>query len=182
MLTPELPVTNKPLAPTGMRTSDARRRYRSQAQIVALLVAMGALLAYCGWIVAGWDGIVWSMIGGIVGLVLVRRMPAHMFLSAMRARPLLPGEAPGVQASFTTLCRRAGLSPIPLLYHIDEALPLAFSLGAGEAGRSSLPTAYWRGQPGASLAPSWHMRSFTCATATSCCNSSAWCSAGRRGC
>ena len=43
----------------------------------------------------------------------------------------MPGEAPGLQVSFVFLCRRAGLSPIPRLYHIDEPLPLAFSLGAG---------------------------------------------------
>jgi heat shock protein HtpX len=132
MLTPDLPVTNKPLAPTGMRTSGARRR-SNRAQIVALLAAMGALLGYCGWIVAGWDGIAWSVIGGTVGLVLLRRVPVDMFLKAMRARPLLPGEAPGLQVSFVFLCRRAGLSPIPCLYHIDETLPLAFGLGAGEA-------------------------------------------------
>jgi len=132
MLTPDLPVTNKPLAPTRMRTSGARRR-SNRAQIVALLAAMGALLAYCGWIIAGWDGIAWSVIGGAIGLVLVRRVPVDMFLKAMRARPLLPGEAPGAEAFVAALCRRAGLSPIPLLYHIDEVLPLAFSLGAGEA-------------------------------------------------
>jgi hypothetical protein len=92
MGTPELPARNKPVPPNEAATNGARRRYRSLAQIVLLLSAMGALLALCGWIVAGWDGVAWSMFAGTVGLVLVRRVPADMFLNAMHARPLLPGE------------------------------------------------------------------------------------------
>lgn len=113
MLTPDLPVTNKPLAPTGRRTSGARRR-SNRSQIVALLAAMGALLAYCGWIIAGWDGIAWSVIGGTVGLVLLRRVPVDTFLKAMRARPLLPGEAPrrGGVCRGTLPARRAITNPV----------------------------------------------------------------------
>lgn len=109
-----------------------RRRYRGQAHTLALLFAMAALLALCGWIVAGWSGIAWSVIAGTIALTLVGRVPVDIVLSGMRARPLLPGEAPGLQASFVTLCRDAGLSPIPRLYHIDEPLPLAFGLGQGD--------------------------------------------------
>lgn len=128
---PWISAPREPLAPTGIGGDGGRRR-RNQLHIIALLAAMAALLGCCGWIVAGWDGILWSMLAGVIVLTLVRHLPVEAFLNGMRARPLLPGEAPRLQASFAALCRHAGLSPPPTLYHIDEALPLAFSLGEGE--------------------------------------------------
>ncbi len=107
MWTPRLPAGNDAIAPNEARTEGAQRRHRNWAQIAVLLPAMGALLALCGWIVAGWDGLAWSIIGGTIGLALIRRVPADVFLRAMGACPLLPGGAPGLQAGFAALCRRA---------------------------------------------------------------------------
>jgi heat shock protein HtpX len=133
MSRPQVPASGRRYITTPIAArSSARRRWRSQAQIVALLAAMGGLLAYCGWIVAGWHGIAWSILAGALSLAAVRRVPPEMFLAAMRAERLLPEEAPELQAHFAALCRRAGLSPMPALYRLDEALPLAFSLGAGD--------------------------------------------------
>lgn len=121
-------------APLTGEPSPARvgRGHRgSRFDVAVLLAAMAALLAYCGWIIAGWRGIAWSAIAGLVGLALVRRLPSQMFLAAMRAELLPPEQAPELTARFAALCRRAGLLPVPPLYHLDEALPLAFSLGQG---------------------------------------------------
>jgi heat shock protein HtpX len=112
---------------------DATHRHRRHPQIIGLLAAMAVLLAYCGWFIAGWNGIVWSTLAGGLSLAFVRRVPLEMFLKAMRAQPLLPSEAPGLEARFAALCRQAGLSPMPHLYHIAETLPLAFSLGENDA-------------------------------------------------
>jgi heat shock protein HtpX len=101
--------------------------------IIFLLMSMGALLSLCGWIVAGWDGIVWSIFAGAVALALMRRVPVEVFLNSMNARPLQAKDALRLRAIFAALCQHAGLAPIPRLYCIEEAIPLAFSLGKGES-------------------------------------------------
>ncbi|MGE5268842.1 MAG: zinc metalloprotease HtpX [Thiohalocapsa sp.] len=98
-----------------------------------LLFAMAALLALCGGIVAGSDGIVWSVIAGAIVLPVVGHAPPDMLLRAMGAHLLTPSQAPDVCASFLALCRDAGLSPVPRLCHIADKTPLAFSLGRGES-------------------------------------------------
>jgi heat shock protein HtpX len=94
---------------------------------------MGLLFAYCGWIVTGLRGILWGIVVGTVAFVGVRHAPADLCLAAMRAEPLWPGDVPGLDAAVTTLSQKAGLSPIPQLYHVDTESPLAFSLGDGRS-------------------------------------------------
>jgi len=113
--------------------ADAGRRRRIRVHIGLLLLTMGAVLAFCGWIVAAWQGLLWSVFAGAVVLTTVWRLPTDVFLRGMAARPLLPDEAPGLHAAIAELCRRAGLVTMPRLYHLAEPLPLAFSLGHGEA-------------------------------------------------
>ncbi len=127
------PDTREPVAKDAVSTDVVPRRPRNQAHIIFLLLAMGALLGFCGWIVAGGDGIVWSIFAGAVALALMRRVPVELFLNSMNARPLQAEDAPRLQAIFAALCQHAGLAPIPRLYRIEEAMPLAFSLDKGES-------------------------------------------------
>jgi len=108
------------------------RRRRNYAHIALLLLIMAGLLALCGWIVAAWRGILWGMLVGGFLLATIGRFPIDALLRGMRARPIWADEAPGLHAAFAELCDRAGLYPAPRLYHVDEPLPLAFSLGSGE--------------------------------------------------
>ena len=109
------------------------RRHHPTARIVVLLLAIGLLFAYCGWIVAGLRGILWGLVVGTIVFAGVRRAPANLCLAAMRAERLWPGDVPGLDAAVTTLCRKTDLSPPPRLYHIDTGSPLAFSLGDGRS-------------------------------------------------
>ena len=44
-----------------MLTVDSkRRRHHARMHSALLLIAMAALLSYCGWIVAAWDGVSWT--------------------------------------------------------------------------------------------------------------------------
>lgn len=108
------------------------RRRRYQAHTAALLLGIGALLAYCGWIVGGRVGLGWSLLAGIIGLVVARRTPPEALLAAIGAEPLSPNDVLRLGAPFSVLCRRAGLQSMPRLYRFDHRLPLAFSLGEGE--------------------------------------------------
>ena len=109
------------------------RWLRNQAHTLILLAAMGALAAYCGWIVAGNDGIAWSVLVGTMCLIALRHVPADALLKALQARPLPASQALAISPLFAGLCGRAGLRPVPRLYRIEQELPLAFSLGEGNA-------------------------------------------------
>jgi heat shock protein HtpX len=109
-----------------------RRRRRSRLHSVALLLAMAGLLGLCGWLVAGWQGVLWSVVGGAVAFGFVARTPVELLLAGMGARALSPEEAPGLLSMFAGLCRRAGLQQPPVLCHVDEGLPLAFSIGRND--------------------------------------------------
>jgi heat shock protein HtpX len=121
-----------PLPSRAADAERARRRRRSLVHSLLLLVAMAGLLALCGWIAAGWRGILWSVVGGAAALGFIGRMPVDLFLNSMGARVLSAENAPGLVTAFAGLCRRAGLERAPLLCHVDEELPLAFGIGRRE--------------------------------------------------
>ena len=131
---------------SGVVTADSERRRRHTRQHSALLlIAMAALLSYCGWIVAEWDGILWSLVGGAMMLVLVRRVPPGLVLTAIGARPVARWEAPVLYEIIDALCRRAGLDHVPHLCWVGERFPVAFTIGGGEATTIALSEGLVRG-------------------------------------
>lgn len=128
-----------------MGTGSEHRRRRSQIHSVLLLMAMAALLSYCGWIVAEWDGIVWSLVAGAATLVLVRRMPPGLVLRAIGARAVPRSDVPALYDVLDALCQRAGLDRVPLLCWVGERAPVAFTVGQGEATTIVLSAALMRG-------------------------------------
>jgi len=120
------------LLPSVPEGSGAGRRRRNRLQVVVLLAAMVSLLAYCGWFVGGSTGIVWAIVAGVLMLSAVRRLQVAPLLRAMDARPLRSGEIEELDIAVATLCARAGLSSVPYIYRIEEALPLAFSMSDAE--------------------------------------------------
>jgi heat shock protein HtpX len=98
-----------------------------------LLAAMAALLAYCGWIVGDWQGVLWSLVASAVLLLLLRRMPPGILLKTLSARALARWQAPGLYQILDDLCRTAGVVFPPLLYQAVGPVPFAFTIGAGDA-------------------------------------------------
>jgi heat shock protein HtpX len=117
--------------PAAVRTASARRRRRSRRHAAMLLAAMAALLGYCGWLVAGWGGVLLSLAGGVLTLLIVRQIPPGIVLRALGARPLARGEAPLLYAILDRLCRAARLSRMPALFVTEAGMPVAFTIGAG---------------------------------------------------
>ena len=129
-----------------MVTADSERRRRHTRQHSALLlIAMAALLSYCGWIVAEWDGILWSLVGGAMMLVLVRQVPPGLVLRAIGARTVTRWEAPVLYEIIDALCRRAGVERVPDLCWVGERFPVAFTIGGGEATTIALSQGLIRG-------------------------------------
>jgi heat shock protein HtpX len=129
----------------GVVIADSERRRRHIRQhSVLLLIAMAALLSYCGWIIARWDGILWSLAGGAMMLVLARRVSPDLVLQAIGARPMARREAPVLYEILDALCRRAGLDRVPHLCWVGERFPVAFTIGGGEAATIALSRALVR--------------------------------------
>jgi heat shock protein HtpX len=124
--------------------SERRRRHTRQHSSL-LLIAMAALLSYCGWIVAEWNGILWSLLGGAMMLVLARRVPPGLVLRAIGARPVARWQAPVLYETLDALCRRAGLDRVPHLCWVGERFPVAFTIGGGEATTIALSEGLVRG-------------------------------------
>jgi len=117
---------------TAALSSGERRRRRQRRHALALLVAMAALLALCGWVIAGAPGVALSVAIGALMLVALLRLPPSLVLNALRARPASPWECRELLQIAEGLAERAGLGVVPRLYRIEERLPLAFTIGSGD--------------------------------------------------
>jgi heat shock protein HtpX len=109
---------------------ETRRRVRRHT--LFLLAAMALLLAYCGWILARWEGIAASILAGAGMLVVARNTRPEFLLRAIRALPLARSEAPALYEILFEISRRAGLAEAPLLYTVGAEFPAAFTLGREE--------------------------------------------------
>jgi len=116
-----------------MSVESDRRRRRSRIHSGFLLVAMAALLSYCGWMIDEWEGILWGLMVSAVMLVLLRRTPPGLVLHAIGARPVARWEAPALYEILDALCRRAGLDRVPLMCWVGQQSPLAFTIGGDGA-------------------------------------------------
>src|SRR5271169_4270890 len=130
---------------TLARPRSEHRRRPSRIHSALLLTAMAALLWYCGWIVAEWEGVVWSLFSGAATLVLVRRMPPGLVLRAIGARAVSRSDAPALYDILDSLRQRAGLERVPHLCWVGERAPVAFTVGQGEATTIVLSAALVRG-------------------------------------
>ena len=109
----------------------ARRRHklRNRAQSAVLLAGMAALLAACGWTLAEFDGLVWTLLAGGVSLVFTPRLSPRMVLRLYGARPIQRFELPEVSDLLTRIAARAGLQRVPSLNYIPSRMLNAFAVG-----------------------------------------------------
>lgn len=115
------------------QADSASRSRRSRRHAAWILAAMAALIGYCGWIVAGADGILVSVFLAITTLLVVWQMPTETVLRALRARPIAYQQASVLHNILDCLCRRADIGRTPALYTIGTRFPAAFTIGSGEA-------------------------------------------------
>lgn len=105
--------------------------WRNGVQSALLLAAMGLVWALLGWSLAGGAGMLLMALGGVISVVTTVRLAPRVMLAMYRARPLSPGQVPGLHALLVELCRRAGLATVPTLFHAPSRLLNAFSVGSG---------------------------------------------------
>jgi heat shock protein HtpX len=110
-------------------SSQRRHKLRNLAQSVILLGGMVGLLALCGWVLFGPDGVLGMALGGALALAFSPKISPGLVLRLYRARELVPTELPEVFAVLDRLARRAGLERRPKLYYIPSRMLNAFAVG-----------------------------------------------------
>jgi len=104
-------------------------RRRNAVQSAGIILGMAALMAALGWAVAGWSGIVWGILGGVIALLLQPRLSWRMLRAVYGARPLSYQEAPGLYGMIGELSRRGGLASVPALFYIPSPVAQAMTVG-----------------------------------------------------
>ncbi len=99
-------------------------------QSFLLLGGMSGLLGFLGWMIAGWEGLLWSMIAGGMMIVLSPRLSPHFIMRFHRARRVSASEAPRLHALLQQLVYKAELSQTPELYIVPNQSVNAFAVGS----------------------------------------------------
>jgi heat shock protein HtpX len=102
-------------------------RFATQIRTWLLIAGLTALLIAIGGAIGG------GALYLFVGLAVLMNVVGYWFsdriaLAASRARPVKPGEMPGLEAAVEDLAERAGV-PVPRLYLIPSDQPNAFATG-----------------------------------------------------
>jgi heat shock protein HtpX len=91
---------------------------------------MALLLAVCGWVIAGIDGIVWTLFLGTASLVFGSPFSPEITLRLYGARPLRVQDSPELFQLLGGISKNAGLTRMPDLYYVPSRMLNAFALGA----------------------------------------------------
>jgi heat shock protein HtpX len=101
-------------------------------QSLLLIVALLALVAFSAWVLFGTYGVIVATGFTVFGLLFGRRATAALVLRMYKAQPLQHHQAPELCETFTLLCKRAELEPLPKLYFIPSRMANAFAVGQGK--------------------------------------------------
>lgn len=117
---------------TDRAVADVRRRHKfgNLLHSLTLLGGMVLLLALCGWVLAGAEGVVWAMIGGGISLIFSPRLSPRMILGMFGARRLSYAEAPRLFEAVGAISRRAGLPAPPEIWYVASTTLNAFAVGS----------------------------------------------------
>jgi heat shock protein HtpX len=117
-----------PLNPQERR----RHKLRNILQSAVLLGGMALLLAFCGWVLFGPEGMLGLGLGAGLGLLFSPRISPGMILRMYSASELQPAQLPAVFEVVGRLSERAGLPRRPRLYYIRSPVLNAFAVGDRE--------------------------------------------------
>ena len=109
-----------------------RRRLHNRLQSALLIVGMAALLAACGWLVAGSSGLWLAAFFGTMGLLSLNAVSSGVVLHLFGARPLPHDGLEAVHEIISGLSARAGLERRPRIFYVPSPLLNAFTVGRRE--------------------------------------------------
>lgn len=110
-----------------------RHRLRNLLHSAVLIAGMAVIAGACAWIIWGWDGVLWALLGMVLAMLFSPQIPPGFVLSLYNAREIGPADFPEGHALLQELCRRAGIAQPPALFYIPSPMVNAFSVGRGPA-------------------------------------------------
>ncbi len=119
---------------SGMAAIDAKRRrasrFRNFFHSVVLVLGIGALTALCAYSLWGPNGVVWSLIGFLILVIMAPQFPPEAVMRLFNARPVDPLRGGQLIQLLQELARRAELPAVPKLYVIPSPTLNAFAVGS----------------------------------------------------
>jgi heat shock protein HtpX len=107
-----------------------RHKLRNLVHSILLLGGIVGLLALCGWLLFGPDGLVGMALGAAIALAFSPTISPRMVLRLYRAREIAPHDLPEVLRILRLLAERAGLERAPRLYYVPSRMLNAFAVGS----------------------------------------------------
>lgn len=113
---------------------EPRRHYlhklNNRVQSLLLIGSMSGLMGLLGWIIAGSDGLIWSVVLCLAAMLLGPSVSPRFVLRLYGAREIHPREAPELYRIVEALARRAELPRAPRLHYIPSRILNAFAVGS----------------------------------------------------
>jgi heat shock protein HtpX len=106
-----------------------RHKLTNWFQSLVLLTGMIWLLAMLGWSLGGMELMLWTIISGVLLLILGPKVSPRWILGMYGARPLTPYDAPQLYSLLGKLAQRARLPALPILYYVPSRIMNAFTVG-----------------------------------------------------
>ena len=107
-----------------------RHKLRNLVHSILLLGGIVGLLALCGWLLFGPEGLVGMALGAAIALAFSPTISPRMVLRLYRAREIAPHDLPQVLRMLAMLAERAGLERVPRLYYVPSRMLNAFAVGS----------------------------------------------------
>ncbi|NGZ26643.1 MAG: M48 family metalloprotease [Magnetococcales bacterium] len=114
------------------------QQWRNIWQTVLLLAAMTGLMSLLGWMLAGEEGVGWSVLLTVVVYWMTPHMAPALILRLSQARWLDPTLHGGLYRLAAQLAQKAGLPTTPQMYLIPSPVANAFAVGSGEEAAVAL--------------------------------------------
>ena len=144
-----------------------RHKLRNVVHSILLLGGIVALLALCGWVLFGPEGLVGMALGAAIALAFSPTISPGMVLRLYRAREIAPHDLPEVLHVLAALAERAGLARRPRLYYVPSSdAQRVRGRRARRCGDRGDRRHAARAQPARAERACWRTRSATSATAT----------------
>jgi len=129
-----------------------QHRFENNLQSVVLILGMLAVLSVLGYMLGGPQWLAAFAVFAAITLALAPRLGPLVLFRFYKARPISPGNAPGLYQIAAELSRRAGLETVPALYYIPSRIHNAFAIGSGKSASIAMTHALLEDFSGRELA------------------------------
>ena len=106
-----------------------RHKLRNVVHSILLLGGIIVLLALCGWVLFGVDGLIGMALGAGLAFAFGPQISPQLVLRMYRAREIGRRDLPEALQVLNTLAHRVGLERVPRLYYVPSTMLNAFAVG-----------------------------------------------------